>query len=370
MCFDSSKSLESLEALGYCASFSDSFDALGRADLVPSRVVSDLGAHLLVAGGPALRAELSGRLRHDLTHAERPAVGDWVALAPGRSPDDVAIIHGVLPRRTMLLRRAAGQRVEPQVVAANVDRFLVVTSANLDVNPRRIARYLAAIADGGADSLVVVNKVDLCSAGELGEVAARLASTLRGQPIAWVSAATGAGLDAIGALAPPGRTLAVVGMSGVGKSSLVNRLLGEDRQEVLPIDDNDRGRHATTRRELLVLPGGGLLIDTPGMRSFGLIGDDAGLDGAFDDVLAAAAACRFRDCQHAGEPGCAVAAAIDDGTLDEDRVAAFHKLDREIAFAERRQNPLAAERMRQQRRVIHRALRARTKLDPKLGRKA
>jgi ribosome biogenesis GTPase len=323
---------------------------------------------MLVAGAQVSRAELSGRLRHELLPVDRPTVGDWVAVALGRSADDIAIVHHVLPRRTVLVRRAAGKRVEPQAVAANVDVFLVVTSANLDANARRLERYLAAIVDSGADAVVVINKVDLCDPDELTAIARGLAPSVRNLPIVWVSATTGNGLDRLAPLLQPGRTLALIGMSGVGKSSLVNQLLGEPRQGVLPVDDNDRGRHATTRRELLVLPGGGILIDTPGMRSFGMIEYGEGVAAGFDDVLDVAAACRFRDCHHTGEPGCAITAAIDDGTLDPDRVEAYEKLAREAAAAELRTNPLARMRERMRLRSRNMALRARAKADPKLGR--
>jgi ribosome biogenesis GTPase len=358
-----------LDSLGY-GPFSDSFRSIsiGRPDLVPARVISDFGTQLLVAGAPAERAELSGRLRHELAPAERPTVGDWVALAPGAREGELAIIHHVLPRRTVLIRRAAGTRGEPQPVAANVDTFLVVTSANRDANPRRLERYLAAIADGGAAAVIVINKVDLCAPEDVAEVTARLAGSTQAVPILAVSARTGDGVDAVTGLVRPGETVALVGMSGVGKSSLVNRLLGEARQSVLPIDEHDRGRHATTRRELMLLPGGGVLIDTPGMRSFGLVEDEGGVAAGFTDVLDAAVACRFRDCRHAGEPGCAVADAIDDGTLDPTRVAAFHKLEREAAAAARRQDPALAARAKQRWKTTSKALRARSKVDPKFGR--
>jgi ribosome biogenesis GTPase len=352
-----------LPSLGYGPSFSHAFSSLDRNDLIPARVAAHLGPQLLLAGAPNERAELAGRLRHELADAERPTVGDWVAISPGARVDDLAIVHAVLPRRTVLRRRAAGTRGEDQVVAANVDTFFVVTSANRDANPRRLERYLAAIADGGASATIVINKSDLCRPHELAALTDTLAVSARAAPIVTVSALTRSGLDAL-AIAP-GTTVAFVGMSGVGKSSLLNALLGDARQDVLPIDGDDRGRHATTRRELVVLPTGGIVIDTPGMRSFGLVEDDGGLADGFADVLAFATHCRFRDCRHEGEPGCAIAAAIDEGTLDPARVAALDKLGREAAAAERRRDPVLAARSKQRWKAIHVAQRARARSDPK-----
>jgi ribosome biogenesis GTPase len=186
-----------------------------------------------------------------------------------------------------------------------------------------------------------------------------------GAPLIAVSAATGDGVDVLHALVGPGCTVGLIGMSGVGKSSLVNRLLGREVQATAGIDDNDRGRHTTTRRELLELPGGGVLIDTPGMRELGLVDDGGGVEASFDDVAALAAACRFGDCSHGSEPGCAVQAAIADGELDPGRLASYHKLQRELAAAERRGNPLAQARERQRWKVIHAAQRERGKLQPK-----
>lgn len=334
-----------LESLGF-GPFASAFSSLS-SELVPARIVSPLGTRFLIAGASVASAELSGRLRHELIDEQRPTVGDWVAVAIA---GDLAIIHAVIPRRTALIRTAAGRRGEPQVVAANVDTFFVVTSANRDANERRLERYLAAIADSGAAAVIVVNKLDLCEDLSLLDELASL-----GVPVLGVSAATGDGLDALAARIPSGHTAAFVGMSGVGKSSLVNRLLAVERQSVLPIDDNDRGRHSTTRRELIAIPGGGIVIDTPGMRSFGLADDEGGLASTFSDVEAFATQCRFRDCKHDGEPGCAVVAAIEDGELDPERLEASMKLQRE-AHGKRRM------------KAINRALRAHYKLDPKRSR--
>ncbi|HVK74682.1 MAG TPA: ribosome small subunit-dependent GTPase A [Kofleriaceae bacterium] len=350
---------DSLISLGYGPWFAAALSTLDRPDLVPARIVAVDRGRFHLAGARAPVAELTGRLRHELAPAEHPTVGDWVAIADDR---ERALVHAVLPRRTVMIRRAAGLAGEPQVVAANVDAFLIVTSANRDANPRRLERYLAIIRDSGAEPVVIVNKSDL---GGDAEVVAELRAVAGGAPVLAVSAATGAGLDGVRALVGPGRTVGFVGSSGVGKSSLINRLLGRELQVTGAIDGEDRGRHTTTRRELIELPGGGVLVDTPGMRELGLIEDGGGLAASFADVTELAATCRFGDCRHDGEPGCAVAAAIDAGDLDEARLASWRKLEREVAHAERRRDPAAAARSKQRWKAINVAQRARAKVDPK-----
>jgi ribosome biogenesis GTPase len=359
-----------LTSWGYGPSFDHALSSLARPELSPARTISDLGARLEVvdASGEPRLAQLSGRLRHTLPARERPVVGDWVAIAAPAGPDEPAVVHGVLPRTSQLVRRAAGRAEREQVVAANVDTCLVVTSANRDASARRLERYLTAVWDSGAAPVVVVSKIDLVGDRELAAVIAALAAVAPGVPILPVSARTGTGLAALAGHLRPGRTVALIGSSGVGKSSLLNHWLGRDHQAVLPVDANDRGRHATTRRELFALPGGGLVIDTPGMRSFGLVDTDTGLGDAFADLGEIAARCRFRDCQHRGEPGCAIDAAIDAGELDPGRRDGLHKLTRELAAAELRRDPLAAREERARIKAVNKALRARTRVDPKLRR--
>lgn len=355
-----------LVSWGYGPSFAQSLTLLARPDLAPARVISDLGSHLEIAdaaGAPRL-AQLSGRLRHTLFARDRPVVGDWVAIAAA-ALDEPAVVHHILPRASLMVRRAAGRADHEQVIAANVDTCLIVTSANRDASPRRLERYLTAVWDSGAAPVVVVSKTDLVTSGELAAVLAALAAVAPGVPIIPVSVHLGAGMAALADHLQPRRTVALLGSSGVGKSSLLNCWLGHDHQVVLPIDADERGRHTTTRRELFALPGGALVIDTPGMRSFGLLATDSGLGDAFADVAELATGCRFRDCQHRGEPGCAVDAAIGAGEFDAGRLDGLHKLGRELAAAELRRDPQAAREQRARMKIQNRALRARTRIDPK-----
>jgi ribosome biogenesis GTPase len=259
-----------------------------------------------------------------------------------------------------MVRRAADTDATAQMIAANVDVFCLVTSANRDFNPRRIERYLTAVWESGANPVVLLNKVDLVD--DLTPLLDALASVALGVPTAEVSALTGVGIEALREHVGPGVTVGLVGSSGVGKSSLINRLVGRDVQHVSNIREDDaRGRHTTTRRELVLLPGGGVLIDTPGMRELGLLEDDGGIETVFADVAEIAQACRFNDCLHESEPGCAVQAALYWRTLDAHRLQSYRKLQREIAATERRRDPILAANERRRWKTIHKELRAREK---------
>lgn len=316
-----------LEALGWDEEFRRRWEALGDPSLRPGRVAQKAhGLYLVHDGERAEWLPPSGALRRaGRDPLERPAVGDWVAIRRDRRG---AVVAHVLERRTRFVRRAAGGAAVGQVVAANIDVVFVVTSANEELNPRRLERYLAALAKSGAEVVIVLNKIDLV--GDPAPLVARIAEIAPGVAIVPTSALTGAGLDALRHRLGPGRTAAFVGSSGVGKSSLVNRLLGRDALAVGAIRASDaRGRHTTTRGELVVSPHG-VLLDTPGMREIQLWAEDAALFGAFPDVEAIAARCRFRDCRHLTEPDCAVRQAVERGELAADRLASYQKLLEEL----------------------------------------
>jgi ribosome biogenesis GTPase len=279
---------------------------------------------------------------------------------------DRGSIQHVLVRRTTLLRRAAGTLAEPQVVAVNVDVFFVVTAVNREFNERRLERYVAAVLNSGAEPVVVLNKIDL--ADDLAPLLEAIDRAAIGVPVVRASAASGDGVDALRAYIGTGKTVGFIGSSGVGKSSLMNRLLGREAQAVGGLRGDERGRHTTTARQLIELTGGGVLIDTPGLRELGLLDDAGGVDTSFVDVMAFAERCRFRDCAHESEPGCAVLAAVASKELPAERLASYRKLQKEIAAVERKNDPVLAGRTKARWKEVHRALRARAKVDPKLKR--
>ena len=339
-----------LTAWGWDDDHAAAFTALDGAGHEPGRVVvEERGSYLVRLADGEARATVSGRFRFDAEldgDAGFPVVGDWVAVQSTGDPDH-RLVQGLLPRRTAVVRRAPGDRsASEQVLAANVDTLLIVTSLNHDLNTRRLERYLALAWSSGARPVVVLNKADLADDPE-GSVA-WIEPVAGGAPVHAVSAATGFGLEALGHRLAEGRTTALMGSSGVGKSSLVNALAGEVVEATASVREDDaRGRHTTTRRHLIRIPGRGLVLDTPGMRELGLADDDGGLDATFADIDALASDCRFDDCQHDREPGCAVRGAISAGSLDPARLASRRKLDRELSRNDRQHDPRArAERRR------------------------
>lgn len=344
-----------LESLGWSDALMRAFAPYAAEGFVPARIGAE-HQHvytLLTSEGERL-ARVTGRLRYEAGgRADFPATGDWVVARclPG---EDRATIHAILPRHSRFSRRAAGDSDEEQIVAANVDTVFLVMGLDGDFNPRRLERYLTVAWDSGADPVVLLSKADLCEERD----ARRLEIEALGAPTHLVSARSGLGLEAIAAYLKPARTVALLGSSGVGKSTLVNRLLGEERLATREVrKSDDRGRHATSMRQLLTLPGGALVIDTPGMRELQLWDSAAGLGATFADVEEFGAACRFGDCGHVSEPGCAVRAAVEEGRLPGQRLESYHKLRKElVALAVRQDRRLEAEQ-RKKWRSIHKVAR-------------
>jgi ribosome biogenesis GTPase len=346
-----------LELLGWDGAWADLFAPWAGGGHRPGRVLAaHRGGDLVGTGHGELLTQVTGRLRHLAGPgvADLPAVGDWVALRNGR-------IQAVLPRRAALTRRMPGTAAHQQVLAANVDLVIIVVAPGRDANPRRSERLLALAWESGAQPVVALGRADLCHdhGTDVATELAGLTAVAPGVRVLALSCFTGEGVDEIAAMLTPGRTAVLLGSSGVGKSTLVNRLAGRDLLATGEVRDDGKGRHTTTTRQLVGLAGGGLVIDTPGLRELGLWTSDAGTSAAFGDIEALAAGCRFDDCQHRTEPACAVLAALEDGRLAGDRFAAWEKLQRELAWARRRADPLAAAARRRQIRALNRSLRAR-----------
>lgn len=320
--------------MGWSATLEAALDRLGLPDVVAARVVRVDRLSVRVLGVDGERtAHLPGKVRHE---ADRPAVGDWVAVEP-LPGEDKAMVRGLLPRRTEFRRKVAGRTTEAQVVAANIDVLFLVSSLDRDFNVRRLERYVTLGWESGAQPVVVLNKADLHD--DVDRCVAQAELSAPGVSVHAVSAARGEGIEAVASHLAPGRTGAFLGSSGVGKSTLVNALCGSERMRTQSSREHDqRGRHTTTHRELVPIPGGAMLIDTPGMRELSLWGEGDGLDDGFADVAAAAATCRFSDCTHGTEPDCGVWAAIGAGTLEAERLEHYQKLQRELAFLKRSQS--------------------------------
>lgn len=349
-----------LVRLGWDQTIASLFD--GYAGLEPARVIAQhRGAYVVGAASGEMWAEPSGRLRHDAGGPEDlPATGDWVALR--RSPGgDRGVIDAVLPRRTKISRKVAGFRTDEQVLAANVDVAFLAAALDLERIVNRLERYLVLAFQSGAEPVIVLTKSDLSA--DVATIVSEVEAVSFGVPIVVTSAETGEGLNELADHLRPDRTGVLLGHSGVGKSSLINKLCEDAVQEVRAIRAHDgRGRHTTAARELVLLPGGGALIDTPGLREIQLW-DGVGVGRSFEDVADIASACRFRDCRHEREPGCAVLAAVEDGSLDASRLDRFRRIARELAFLERKKDRRAALNESRRWKTITRAMRERPRPD-------
>ncbi len=349
-----------LEQLGWSTLFAEHFEPYRRQGLLAARVIRAGGGFysLLNAAGEQT-ATLTGQLRHTSSVDTLPVVGDWVAVD---SPAEEGIrIHAVLPRQTALKRAAAGQRKglaekpgAPQVLVANVATAILVSGLDNDYNPRRIERYLTLVHESGAVPVIILNKADLCPETEAHR--AEIESIAFGTPVLVTSARSGAGLAELGPHLAPGATVVLLGSSGAGKSTLLNQLAGAAHQRTGEVSSAvGKGTHTTTHRELFPLPGGALVIDTPGLRELHLWGEsEEGLESTFPDIVALATQCRFSDCRHENEPGCGIRQALAAGTLDAARLESYLKQRAELAHAARRQDLSAQVAQKQKWKSIHR----------------
>ncbi|MCL4517391.1 MAG: ribosome small subunit-dependent GTPase A [Firmicutes bacterium] len=370
--------LEFLESMGWNPHFQRAFEPYAGSGCLAARVASEYqDIYRLYTEQGEVLAKVSGKLRFQARgRQDFPAVGDWVAINTGANgapaenevanqtainpsqaaitPNQAVTIQAVLPRRSKFSRKLAGRTTEEQVVAANVNTVFLVTALNGDFNPRRMERYLTMAWESGANPVIILNKADLCDNVEL--KIAESAAVAIGAPIHAISCTREEGLDALAPYLKKGCTVALLGSSGVGKSTLVNRLVGDDIRQVRDVrGGDDRGRHTTTNRDLIRLPQGGLIIDTPGMRELQLWDADKGLQDTFEDIAALAGQCRFRDCRHRSEPGCAVQEALISGELDSGRYESYRKLQKELAYLDRKEDPAEQRTEKERWKKIHQA---------------
>lgn len=331
--------MHTLEDLGWGPHFESQISGRDPDGLHPARVAEELkGAYRIYVDGRLLPAVLPGKMMYGAAgRDDLPATGDWVLARP-LPGEDRAVVVELLERRTKLSRKEAGERTGEQLLAANVDVVFLVASLNRELNLRRIERYLTAIWESGARPVIALNKADL--AEEAAILLSEVEAIAPGVPVHVTSAATGEGVEALAGHIGPGLTAVFVGSSGVGKSSLINCLIGSEAQVVAEIREDGKGRHTTTSRQMLVLPGRGVIIDTPGLRELQLWTNESGASMAFSDVEAVARECRFSDCTHEREPGCAVRAALEAARLDEDRVRSYRKLERERMYIARKHDQM------------------------------
>jgi ribosome biogenesis GTPase / thiamine phosphate phosphatase len=355
---------DALARYGWTVAWEEAFLPLAEQGLHPGRVILEhTHIYRLATRDGERLAQVSGRFRHAAGgRQDFPAVGDWVGYRLDAGGER-ARIHAVLPRRSHFSRKAAGAPTDEQVVAANIDTVFIVMGCDGDFNLRRLERYLVLAWESGASPAVLLNKADLApDASEKKGAAERQAP---GVPVHLTSARRGDGLAELATYLIPGRTIALLGSSGVGKSSVINRLVGADVLAVAEVRESDsRGRHTTRHRQLVLLPGGAMVIDTPGMRELQLWDTAQGMEETFDDLLALAGECRFRDCRHRAEPGCAVRAAIEAGAFPAQRLDHYLKLQDERAQLEARQDERAQQDAKRRSKILSRAIKQVKRLKP------
>ena len=345
----------SLARLGWTTALAEAFVEYAGDGLIPGRVALEhTHIYRVLTETGELLARVSGRLRHRASgRADFPAIGDWVALQLPQHSGDSRIV-GVLPRRSRFSRRAAGDPTEEQVVAANIDTVFLVAGLDGDFNPRRIERYLLVASDSGASPVVVLNKADIAS--DVDRLTDIVRASVGAVPVHAISTLVPGDVDVLRQYLGFGQTGALLGSSGVGKSTIVNRLVGHDLLRTEEVRESDsRGRHTSTARQLIVLPDSGLLIDTPGMRELQLWETSDGTRDTFADIEGLAADCRFRDCRHRGEPACAVRRAVDEAVLSVGRLNSYHKLQDEQAYQSRQLDQRAQIEERRRWKVLTKA---------------
>lgn len=349
--------MHDLTSLGWTEFFEGEFQPYRKLGHFAGRVaLEERGAYRLYTELGELSAGVRGKLRYDsVSAADFPAVGDWVSVSR-RERDGLAQIHAVLPRRSKFSRKAAGASAEEQVVAANVDTVFLVQGLDHDFNLRRLERYIVAAFESNAAPVVILSKADLCS--DVERKTADAATVSSGTPVHAISSITGDGLGQIDQYILPGVTVAFLGSSGAGKSTLINRIVGEEIQKTAEVRENDsRGRHTTTHRELIVLKTGGMLIDTPGMRELQFWDASASLGQAFSDIQSIADTCYFSNCSHQNEPGCAVREALEDGSLEKARYDSYAKMEKEMEYLDARMDTKLHLKRKSREKKLHRAIR-------------
>lgn len=345
-----------LENLGWNSFFAQNFNRYLSQGYTVGRVVQQQkNTYILYSELGEISAEISGKMRYRASfRADFPAVGDWVVIGDLNSQQK-ATIYDILPRKSKVSRKIAGTQTDEQIIASNIDTIFLVSGLDRDFNPRRIERFLILIWESGANPVIILNKADLCDDAE--QCKEELESIAFGVPIILISAIENQGIDALVPYLGAGKTVALIGSSGVGKSTITNQLAQKEIQAVNSLRKDERGRHTTTHRELIILPSGGLLIDTPGMREIQFWNGSEGFKETFTEIDELAELCRFRDCQHDTEPGCAVQQALLDGTLDEERFDSYRKLQQELAYMTRKQDQKASLAEKEKWKKIHKAMR-------------